>query len=179
MTISAKTRLPDVLRPVDAVEVPLPGGSSAALPVSRPTFQRWRGAPVAFEYGNKPILDGDGEACFAELVILRLLLKSGWRGVWVESYGGTHYLQTMPNGWSLKSEHVPIPSDKHGLLQQIRRAAKTSACFDVFVWWDEESLFCEAKGKNDRFTRPQLRFIEGALACGIPPEALLLVEWNA
>ena len=77
--------------------------------------------------------DCDGEACFAELVILRLLLKSGWHGVWVEAFGGTHYLQTMP----------------------------------------------EAKGPADGLTKPQFGFIEGALACGIPPQALMLVEWSA
>lgn len=123
--------------------------------------------------------DCDGEACFAELVILRLLLKSGWHGVWVEAFGGTHYLQTMPNGWSLRSEHISIPSDKHELLQQIRQAGKTTGCFDVFVWWGDRLLFCEAKGPADGLTKPQFGFIEGALACGIPPQALMLVEWSA
>jgi|SRR6516225_4681432 len=124
--------LPVDLQPVETVDVPLPSGSSAALPVCHPTFRRWSGAPV-FDYGGKPLLDCDGEACFAELVILRLLLKSGWHGVWVEAFGGTHYLQTMP----------------------------------------------EAKGPADGLTKPQFGFIEGALACGIPPQALMLVEWSA
>ena len=110
------SNLPAELRPIEKVDIQLPGGSSAALPVCHPTFRRWSGAPV-FDYGGKPLLDCDGAACFAELVILRLLLESGWHGVWVEAFGGTHYLQTMPNGWSLRSEHICIPSDKHELLQ--------------------------------------------------------------
>jgi hypothetical protein len=169
--------LPVNLQPVERVNVPLPSGSSATLPVSRPSFRRWRGAPV-FQYGNKPLLDCDGEACFAELLILRLLLKSGWSGIWVETYGGVHYLRTMPSGWGLRSEHVSIPSDKHELLQQIQRAAKTPSCFDVFVWRGDQLLFCEAKWRNDKLTKPQFRFIEGALACGIPRQALMLVEWS-
>ena len=112
-------------------------------------------------------------------MVLRLLLDYGWDGVWGETYGGTHYLRSMPHTWSLKSEHTSISEDKEELLQRIWKTAKTTACFDVFAWHGNQLVFFEAKrtGK-DKLTSAQIRFIQGALTCGVPPEALLIVEWE-
>ncbi|MDO8514228.1 MAG: hypothetical protein Q7S50_01660 [bacterium] len=161
------------------MEIALPNGAKVSLPLCHPYFPLWDGPTVSFDYGKKPVLDYNGEACFAELIILRLLCEHGWEGVWVETYGGTHYLRTMPTEWALKSEHVAIPEDKEELLRKIWNIAKTTSCFDVFVWHGDQVLFCEAKrvGK-DSLTKAQLRFIEGALACGMVPEQLLIVEWT-
>ena len=62
-------------------------------------------------------------------------------GVWVETYGGTHYLRTMPTDWNLDSDHVLIPADKEHLLKTIWNTAKTYACFDVFAWRDDQMTF--------------------------------------
>ncbi|MBI2888947.1 MAG: hypothetical protein HYY10_03425 [Candidatus Liptonbacteria bacterium] len=149
------------------------------LPVCHPTFSLWKGPPVGFSYGGKPILTYNGGPCFAELVILRLLHGHGWDGAWVETYGGTHYLRTMPHGWSLQPEHVLIPTDKEKLLQRIRKKVGTSACFDVFAWRGKQILFCEFKqAEKDRLNAPQRKFIAGALTCGIPLESLMVVEWK-
>ena len=174
------TNLPTELRPVGTTEVSLSSkGEVAALPVCRPVFTPWDGPPADFDYGKKLMLKYENEPCFAELVILRLLLKREWDGVWVETYGGTHYLRSMPKGWTLKSEHVSIPEDKEELLRKIWKAGKTTACFDVFARRGDSVLFCEAKhAKKDKLTRAQLRFIEGALACGILPDSLLIAEWD-
>lgn len=172
--------IPNELRPTEAIEILLPNGTTVSLPICHPVFSLWNGPPVKFDYGKKPILNYKSEAYFAELVILRILLEYGWDGVWVETYGGTHYLRTMPNEWKLKSEHVSIPADKKELLQKIRKTAKITACFDVFAWHDDQILFCEAKQiSKDKLTIPQQRFIEGALACGIFPKSLLIVEWTS
>jgi hypothetical protein len=101
------------------MDIPLPSGAVARLPVCRPVFARWASKPVDFEFGKKPVLDHEGEACFAELAILRILLKHGWEGVWVSTYGGTHYVQSMPKTWSLRADHVPIPTDKEQKLKRI------------------------------------------------------------
>src|SRR3989344_6180422 len=154
--------LPEELRPTDKIEIHLPDNTTISLSTSRPKFLVWKGRPVVFDYGKKPVLNYKGEACFAELVILRLLCERGWDGVWVETYGGTHYLRTMPHEWKLSSRHVSIPEDKEELLRNIWKTAQTTACFDVFAWHNGQVLFCEAKrtGK-DRFTDAQVRFIEG------------------
>jgi hypothetical protein len=171
--------LPKELQPTDELRVRLSHGTEAFLPKCHPVFASWQGCPVIFDYGRKPVLAYKGEACFAELVILRLLLDHGWSGVWVETYGGTHYLCTMPLAWNLKAKHVSIPDDKEVLLKSIWKTAQTGACFDVFAWNGDHILFCEAKRKGkDRLTNAQIRFIEGALSCGISPSSLVIVEWT-
>ena len=79
--------LPPQLQPAGKTEVHLPSGSTAMLPVCRPAFSWWTGAPIPFDYGKKPVLEHQGEPCFAELMILRLLNESGWEGAWVATYG--------------------------------------------------------------------------------------------
>lgn len=59
----------------------LPSGMEIYIPKARPTFKRWTGQFTGDTYGNKPILDVDGEPMFAELAILRLFQKDGWDGV--------------------------------------------------------------------------------------------------
>ncbi len=78
------------------MEVNLPSGGMATLPLCRPVFPMWNGAPIAFAYGKKPVLEHEGEPCFAELKILRSFTEVGWEGVWVGTYGGIHYLRSMP-----------------------------------------------------------------------------------
>jgi len=171
--------LPNELQPTDKIEIQLSNGTIVNLPVAHPRFPAWKGMPVSFDYGKKPILNYGKEACFAELVILRILLDHGWDGVWVETYGGTHYLRSMPQAWNLQSEHISIPQDKEDLLQRIWKTAKTTACFDVLAWHDDKLIFFEAKRKGeDKLTPAQVRFIEGSLACGVSPESLLIVEWE-
>ena len=170
---------PPELQLTGKLGIKLSGDKTVSLPVAKPAFRLWGGAPVNFDYGNKPILNYRNEACFAELVILRILLEHGWDGVWVETYGGTHYLRSMPQAWSLKSEHVSIPQDKEDFLKKIWTTAKTTACFDVFVWKGNRFVLLEAKrvGK-DKLTSAQVKFIEGALACGVPVDSLVIVEWS-
>jgi len=171
--------LPKELQPTDKIEIQLSNGTIVNLPAAHPRFSAWKGTPVSFDYGRKPILNYNKEACFAELVTLRILLDHGWDGVWVETYGGTHYLRSMPQAWDLQSEHISIPQDKEDLLQKIWKTAKTTACFDVLAWHDDKLVFFEAKRKGkDKLTSAQVRFIEGSLACGVLPESLLVVEWE-
>ncbi len=164
---------------VDKLRVELLDGTKIELPVSRPKFKIWNGERI-FNYGGKPLLDYKGEVCFAELFIAKLLIDSGLNAVWVETYGGSHYLRSMPNGWNLQSEHVSIPQDKEELLKRIWKQSKTTACFDVLAWDDDNNIILlEAKHfKKDKLTQPQLKFIKGAIDCGISRENLLIVEWD-
>jgi hypothetical protein len=170
--------LPEQFKP-STQQIKLPSGLTVPLPVCHPVFNSWLGAPVAFNFGNKAILAYKGEACFAELVIQRLLSDNGWESVWVETFGGLHFLKNMPTGWSLKSQHVSIPCERENLLRKILNTDKKSACFDVFAWRDDEVLFCEAKrAGKDTIRHSQKLFIQGALTCGIALESLLIVEWR-
>jgi len=163
---------------VDKLKVDFLDGTETDLPVSRPKFRLWNGKRV-FDYGGKPLLDYKGKACFAELLITNLLIDNGLDAVWIETYGGSHYLRSMPNSWNLQSEHISIPQDKEDLLKKIWKQAKTTACFDVLAWDNNNIIFLEAKHfKKDKLTKPQLKFIRGALDCGISPDNFLIVEWE-
>ena len=177
--MSNEIHLPPELEITDRFKVGLPNLGTVYLPLCSPVFKIWDGIPVNFDYGNKPMLNYKGESCFAELAILRTLLDYGWDGVWVEAFGGTHFLRSMPKGWGLKSEHVPIPKDKEDFLKEIQKSAGTKACFDVFVWKKDQILFLEGKHKHkDQLTEAQLKFIEGALKCGMSPRSLIIIEWK-
>lgn len=171
--------LPERLQSDGTVTIDLTFGKSTKLSVCHPTFSIWNGIVPAFDFGKKPILDFQGKPAFAELVILRLLQEDGWEGAWIETYGGIHYLQDMPIDWKLQSGHVTIPAEREALLKRIWKKGKTTACFDVMAWKDDQVLFCEAKRKKrDRLTDAQYKFIEGALECGVRPEQFLVVEWE-
>jgi hypothetical protein len=76
-----------------------------------------------FAFGRKPVLDLDGEPCFAELAILRTLLAHGWSGASVEAYNGPggqryRFLQSMPANWQFESDFV-MPEDKRSIVESI------------------------------------------------------------
>lgn len=170
---------PQQLIPSGKTTVLLSSGRTVDLPVSYPVFQEWTGKFSGFDFGNKPLLDYRDNPVFAELLILKLFLEFGWDGVWVETYGGTNFLKEMPANWKLSPHHIEIPQEKELLLKNIWKTAKTNACFDVFVWKGADVLFCEAKYKGkDKFTKGQIKFIEGALRLGVPIDSFLIVEWT-
>jgi hypothetical protein len=145
-----------------------------------PVFSPWLGKPPCFDFGSKQFLDFNGEACFAELLIMRTLTQQQWTGAWAQAFGGRiHYLTSMPRSWSLRSD-IAIPPEKKALLESIWKAGNTRSCFDVFVWRGADILFCEAKWfeKKDKFTPGQVRFIGAALKCGVRIDSLLIVEWS-
>lgn len=163
----------------DIMTVVLPSGTSVDLPVCHHLFSKWLGKLPNFDFGKKPMIEYKGKGIFAELAILGLLQESGWEGVWVETYGGVHFLKDMPSSWKLINNNAKIPQEKEDLLINIWKTGKTTACFDVFVWKDNEIIFFEGKHKGkDRLTNAQLKFIEGALSCGISTKSLIVVEWS-
>lgn len=160
------------LKPHYVEPIKLSTGQVVSLPKAKPHFKSWRG-PVAFDrYGNKPVLDLNGEPLFAELVILRLFEEAGWTGVWVDSYRRCYR--------SSSQNKVDLPEDKLTMLKRIRaKTGKQGGCFDVFVWLDEQMLFAESKREgHDRLRASQFKWIEAALNCGLSRESFLIVEWS-
>jgi hypothetical protein len=165
------------LSPTSAVNVRLKLEATVGLPICYPKFLKWAGDPPPYGFGGKPLIDYKNECVFAELAILKMLFDDGWDGVWVETYGGCNYLQTMPLDSDLKKYSVPIPKDKKELLEKIWGDGRR-ACFDVMAWKGEDIVFYEAKHGKDKPTPGQLRFIENAIACGIKKEQLIIVHWS-
>jgi hypothetical protein len=156
----------------------LPSGEQVSIQKYFLHFNKWNGVSLSFDFGRKPIIDFNGEACFAELAILRMFQQNGWEGTWVETYGGKHYLNSMPNGWKLSSDNA-VPADKEELISRIQKIGNTLACFDVVAWRGDKALFIEAKRlKKDRLTNAQKRFIQGAIRCGVPISDFLILEWD-
>jgi hypothetical protein len=172
--------LPEVLRPTTTLNVRLPSGRVVALPQCRLNLKKWEGRFDGFTYGGKPIVSHDGKPVFAELALLQLLTADGtWDGAWVETYGGSNYLREMPGAWALRPWSIALPPEEEALLKRIWKAAKSQACFDVLGWHGEHVVFLEGKQKGkDRISKHQPKFIEAAIACGVPAEALIVVEWT-
>lgn len=162
---------PDLLVP-DALEaMVLPSGDEAHIPKARPTLKRWTGEFGGDTYGNKPLVDMDGEPMFAELAILKLFRKEGWDGVWVDTFNRKYRTAWGGEGTGRLS------GDRLELLKAIhRRAGSAHGCFDVYCWSEDLVLFAESKrASKDHIRDTQLRWLEAAL--GLEPSSFLVVEW--
>ena len=118
----------------DFICVTLLSGKEIKLPLRHILLKKWSGKKPAFSLGNKPFVEHKGKPLFAELAILDLFIDSGWNGVWVSAYGGTHFLNTLPKSSALSRNSIAIPPDRLALLEKIWLAGATSGCFDNFLW---------------------------------------------
>ena len=153
----------------------LPSGRIVDVPKATPSFSVWRGEQPADRYGKKPIVDFEGRMAFAELAILWSLQKSGWNGVWVDTYRR----KFRADYWN--AQPVELPQGPQGLLDRISaaRGGKHRGTWDVFCWRDHEYLFAESKWKNhDRLKPAQLDWLEAALSTDLPLPCFLVVEWS-
>ena len=75
---------------------------------------------------------------------------------------------------------VDLPPGQEALLERIyERAGAREGCWDVFCWKGDRQVFAEAKWQgHDRIRETQRRWLEAALAIGLPIESFLVVEWS-
>jgi hypothetical protein len=170
------TIYPPELHPIAEETFALPNGDVLRVPKTRPRFRQWRSViPLSLLSATlkiKPMLDLNGEPVFAELATLRLLQAAGWEGVWVDSF---HRRYRVPS-----DDSITLPTECEALLKQINASVgRRGGCFDVYAWRDGSVLFAELKlfGK-DRIRASQRRWLAGAVACGLPIESFLVVEWT-
>ena len=142
--------------------VKLPSGTIVALPRCKYEFKRWEKEPLKDSYGNKPNVEVDGKASFAELAILDVLLKAGWDGVWVDTFSHGVFRR------SLRPSECDLPQTPAQLYKRISaaNARGISGWFDVFAWKGNEYLFVESKYK-DAVLENQKQWLEAALNCGL------------
>lgn len=138
-------------------------------------FIEWKGKPLINSYGNKMVIDYNGEPLFAELVVLNLFKEHGWNGVWVDSYR-RKYRVGLPD----IIEPIEIPNKQKELLDTIRnKTGKFGGCWDVFLWKDDQILFIELKRqKKDSIQDSQRKWLEHSLNHGLRPEDFVLLEWG-
>ncbi len=176
----------DAVRPLDDVlEAEVRPNTLVALPTSSKTVaiqtlrrreSPWiREVPEAFRaVPGKPPLDFDGRPLYAEFILLRLLERAGWSGVWVKNWGGRAF-------WRDLKESVALPPHEATLLRQIERCTGGSGagCWDIVAWRDDNVLFIESKQHGRDALRPnQVRWLECALRQGVPLSSFAIAEWT-
>lgn len=137
-------------------------------------------------FGNKPLLQVDGRAQFAEVAILRLFEEAGWQGRWVETYAKPNmrpgFWRTWDPGGPNAQVHVPIPEAwVNDRLERIAVANGNSfsGCWDVVAWKDDRLVFAESKrAKQDALRSTQMRWRDAALQSGCNENDLVVVEWQ-
>ena len=132
---------------IDGEKISLLSGEQILIQKYFLNFNQWKGAPILNSYGNKAVIDYNGEPLFAELSVLRLFKSNGWDGVWVDSYR-RKYRVGLPD----VVDPVNIPDKQDKLINSIReKTGRSGGCWDLFLWKDDETLFIELKRRKKAF----------------------------
>ena len=73
---------PDILQP-NSFEKFVIDENEILIPKCNIEFMKWKGEPLKYTFGGKPILDFENKPMFAELVIMNIYLNSGWNSRWI------------------------------------------------------------------------------------------------
>lgn len=168
-------QLPAKLKPTSVERIKLPIRWFVNIQKANPVFKPWTSARVNDTYGNKMVLDFYGKPEFAELGILRLMERSGWRGVWVDTYRNKFRTRYWPK------DAVDLPPKQDDLLKRIReKVGSRAGCFDMFCWKGNRFVFIEAKRRHkDKIRGTQKKWLQAAiLKCHVPFKSFLIVEWT-
>jgi hypothetical protein len=162
--------------PSKATMAPVPGTVSDAEIVTLQRLEtRWSGAtPESFTLvPNKPALNFGGAPTWAEFIVLRLLERAGWQGVWVKNWGGRAF-------WTDIGLAAELPSAAVAKFKEIESGTNSKGgCWDVFAWRGDEFLFIESKQRRrDRLRPSQLAWLGSALRTGMPLSSFAIVEWS-
>lgn len=157
--------------------VSLPTKGPVEVAKLRRTETRWAGlTPPKALVPNKPWLEFEGEALWAEIIILRLLERDDWQGAWANNWRGAFWRDP----WGSVADLGP---DNAALIRTIAagmgaRRGQTG-CWDVFAWRGSDVLFIEAKMRGrDRIRPSQAAWLESALGLGVPLSSFAIVEWS-
>ena len=88
----------------------------------------WAGdVPLAFRtVPGKPPLDFEGQLLYPEFILLRLLERHSWAGVWVKNWGGRAF-------WRAIQDPVPLPDGPRDLFARIDGHLSGGGWWDVFA----------------------------------------------
>jgi len=155
--------------------IPLLSGEQILIQKYFLNFNQWAGTPIVNRYGNKAVINWNGEPLFAELAVVRIFQSQGWDGVWVDSYR-RKYRIGLPDVVS----PIDLPVKYEELLTTIRTTTgRSGGCWDVLVWKDSKILFIELKRrKKDSIQDSQKQWLEYSLSHGLLPSNFALIEWE-
>ncbi|TDX82070.1 hypothetical protein [Epilithonimonas xixisoli] len=127
-------------------------------------------------YGGKKLLKLDNETLFAELLILRLLERQGYKGVWVDTYRNKFW-QRLP--------HVSFPVIPDRKILDIyekiyeQKGGRKSGCFDIVAYKDNHFIFVELKKKKeDSIRQTQIEWLKTALTQNLENPTFIIAEWS-
>jgi hypothetical protein len=155
----------------------LPGASPVLVTTVQRLEKRWpidETPALLRAVPGKPAFDFDGTPTWVEFIVLRLLERAGWEGVWVKNFNGGRAF------WRDICQPVELPAIAAARFRQIEASAgRTSGCWDVFAWKGEEVLFAESKRlRSDKLNDNQLNWLAAALRVGVPLSSFAVVEWR-
>lgn len=120
---------------------------------------RWAGIvpPALLSPPNKPALEFEGQPMWHEFIVLALLKRDGWDGVWTKNFGGAAF-------WTGPGVEKAIPSKAMETFEGLKKIVGKGGSWDVFAWRDEGLLFVESKQRaKDKLRENQLRWLESGL----------------
>ncbi|MGH8512379.1 MAG: hypothetical protein ACREV8_00200 [Gammaproteobacteria bacterium] len=125
------------------------------------SLRRWRNdRPEALKtVPNKITLEFEGNPTWHEFVVLRLLERAGWRGVWAKNWGGRAY-------WTDPGVVRALPDRTTQLIQELGREADVGSggCWDVIAWREQCFLFVESKQRGkDALRTNQLAWLQAGM----------------
>lgn len=140
-------------------------------------FRRWIGVPPKRTHGNKPYIEWEGSATFAEIALISVLKQHGFTGaVWRDNWRQC-FRAAMPPA------KCDEPDAVRELCSRIRARMHRddwSGCWDVLAWNQNGVTFIEckkAKG-SDRINPNQIRWLEAALQEGLTEDNFAICEWE-
>lgn len=162
------------------------GSTDVLIPKIAPRFRKWMGETVKNTFGNKALVDVNGQPLFAELAILELFTRNGWDGRWIETYGKSAMSPALLTNWTDRpyKEQIHQPIKDSFIIQMLERIASAnnnsySGCWDVLGWKSQQFIFAESKRKSkDVIRNTQIEWLRAALNCGLDRSNFLFVEWD-
>ncbi len=148
------------------------------------SFDKWLGEPVKETFGGKTVLNIDGKPMFAELAIANYFTKVNWEARWVETYGKKEPICLVEWKDDKYKNQVHVPFSNLNVINILSNIAKINnnsyaGCWDVVAYKNEQIIFAESKrSKKDSIRNSQINWLKSALAYGLKPENLLVVEWE-
>ncbi len=121
------------------------------------------------------LADRQGPA-YAEILLVRLFRRAGWRAFWVDTY-----YRRFRDGMPPESGKRQLPAEESRLYDKIVAAngGSRAGCWDIWAWKGGRHLFVEAKmGGHDRIRDSQVRWVRAATeGARVPRHSFCVAEW--
>ena len=140
-------------------------------------FQPWRGPMPDYKFGdgNKPVLEWENTAAYAELALISILKRHGFtEAIWRDNFGPGYFREEMPPKECDPPEHIREVYERIVAVN-----GKPGGCWDVLAWNPKAVMLveCKRKGEDDIKSR-QIKWLESALEAGFSVHNFAICEWT-